>query len=184
MKTFKIPVSLPPISLPRYTEEFLRRCPRVTGIPETARNIKSSKVKETIPKRLRLKEFPKWPCPCALKKIMSLKRSKKLYEGSSIVKMVKNWYALEKVDIQQHNKKNWPIINPPICSWHTLDEKSNFCYFMWDANPANKREYTQESVALLLGTSVINVHASEHAGRRRLKEEDKIIRKIIEDHCS
>ncbi len=120
--------------IPKVTPEFLTKCPRRLELAKD--------------NPLYLEQFPSEACPCALKKIMSLERGKKLFEDKPIqdLKGVKS------------------------CQWYIIDEDAHYCYLQWAANPINQRIYTLDAIALLFGTSCINIWLSEQKALERIEK--------------
>lgn len=134
-------------NLPKTTEDFNKKCPR------TALTVKDP---------LYLDRFPSEPCPCAVRKILSLQRGSEMLDSPSIVEKT-------PVDAQLPQKTHADLKR---CPWYIISEKSQFCYWVWEANPINQRQYTLEAISLLFGTSCINVWLSECRAKEKLKNQN------------
>ena len=123
------------------SDSFLRTCPRVNQPMWHGTKWK-------------LKEFPTSPCACALKRIMALQNGKEMYGGTRFEDLAKS--APQKA-LMKNRKGEFVEKEFEGCHFYIIDEKADFCYWKFIANPINHRVYTLESISLYLGTTCINV---------------------------
>ena len=123
------------------TENFLRTCPRVN----------QPKWQGT---RWELETFPTTPCACGLKRIMALQNGREVYKNTPFEKLADEVPAKA---LMKNKKNEWVEKEFEGCHYFIIDEKADFCFWKFVANPINHRAYTLESISLYLGTTCINV---------------------------